>query len=108
MIIRKFIGIWMLLTLVLTSQACRTPPKLASELKLLVISDDDSPGKSIGPVRASDCGYRYAGIGKYPSFKAALKKSNARYLRKVELKQIANYLIYSEYECKSVWAEGFK
>ena len=105
---RRFAYFAMLLLLGLIAQGCRTPPKLASELKLLVISADGSPGKSMGPTRSSDCGYRYAGIGKYPSFRAALEKSGARYLKKVELKQVMNYSFYSEYECKSLAAEGFK
>ncbi len=90
------------------TQGCRTPPKLASELKLLVISDNVKPGKSMGPVNSSDCGYRYVSIGKYPSFRAALAKSGARYFKKVELKHVMNYSFYAEYECKSILAEGFK
>jgi hypothetical protein len=105
---RQWMSFVILIVTAMSLHACRTPPKLASDLKLLVISSGNTPGKSMGPIKSSDCGYRYASIGKYPSFRAALEKSNARYLNNVELKQVINYMIYSEYECKSVMAEGFK
>lgn len=101
--------LFLLLALAAGLQGCATPPKLATNLKLLVVGPGQDAGKAVGQINASDCGFRFVGIGKYPSFRAAAARSGVRYFKNASMEQVINFGFYGdEFECKRISGEGFK